>query len=131
MALRVILDADGVFMCERPYWRTALATALSVQGVDGLPRETFRALDRALFDERSAQQRVKAIGVNSNWYLSGALVGCAREGAVWRDLEIQWCRHALEDTTGKVKSRPVTGTEEATLPVRTKISRAHIRSVGR
>ena len=51
MALRVILDADGVFMCERPYWRTALATALSVQGVDGLPRETFRALDRALFDE--------------------------------------------------------------------------------
>jgi phosphoglycolate phosphatase-like HAD superfamily hydrolase len=86
MALRVVLDADGVFLCERPYWRTALATALAVLGVDGLPRETFRALDRELFDVRSAQQHVKAIGINSNWYLSGALVGCAREELVRRDL---------------------------------------------
>lgn len=86
MALRVVLDADGVFLCERPYWRTSLATALAVLGVDGLPRETFRALDRELFDVRSAQQHVKAIGINSNWYLSGALVGCAREESVRQGL---------------------------------------------
>jgi phosphoglycolate phosphatase-like HAD superfamily hydrolase len=92
MTARVILDADGVFMCERPYWRAALATALAVLGVDGLPRETFRALDRELFDARSAQQRVKAVGINSNWYLSGALVGCAREGALWQEIEVALSR---------------------------------------
>lgn len=78
--MRIVLDADGVFFNERPYWRTALATALSLAGVDDITDETFRGLYAELFDGRSAQRIVKAAGINSNWYLAEALV-CSLETA--------------------------------------------------
>lgn len=82
--MRVVLDADGVFFNERPYWRTALATALSLTGVDGISHETFRGLYAEFFDTRSAQRIVKAAGINSNWYLAEALV-CSLESIGQRE----------------------------------------------
>jgi phosphoglycolate phosphatase-like HAD superfamily hydrolase len=77
--MTIVLDADGVFLRERPYWRTALATALSLLGAHDVDEPKFRALDAELFDVRSLQRIGKDAGFNSNWDLCGALVCCLDE----------------------------------------------------
>jgi phosphoglycolate phosphatase-like HAD superfamily hydrolase len=77
--MRIVLDADGVFLRERPYWRTALAAALSLIGGENTDADTFRRLDAELFDRRAVQRIVKAVGINSNWHLCGVLIGSLRE----------------------------------------------------
>jgi len=78
-SMRIVLDADGVFLRERPYWRTALATALSLIGGENADADTFQRLDAELFDHRAVQRIVKAVGINSNWHLCGALIGSLLE----------------------------------------------------
>jgi phosphoglycolate phosphatase-like HAD superfamily hydrolase len=90
--MTIVLDADGVFLRERPYWRTALATALSLLGADDIDEPTFRALDAELFDVRSLQRIGKDAGFNSNWDLCGAMVCCLDESAR-RDALIAALRH--------------------------------------
>lgn len=82
--MRIVLDADGVFLRERPYWRTALATALSLLGADEIDHPMFRSLDAELFDARSLQRIGKDAGFNSNWDLCGAMI-CCLDGFARRD----------------------------------------------
>ncbi len=73
-AIRLVLDADGVFLSERPYWCTALATILERSDLDALARPCFAELALAAFDGEVGLERVaKERGLNSNWDLAAVL----------------------------------------------------------
>jgi len=81
----LILDADGVFMSERPYWNAALATALESAGLAPLARGRWDALADYAFGPLGVQRVTKAHGCNSNWDLAAVLVR-ALEDAAWREV---------------------------------------------
>lgn len=73
-AIRLVLDADGVFLSERPYWCTALATVLERSDLVELARPNFTELAIAAFDGGVGLERVaKERGLNSNWDLAAVL----------------------------------------------------------
>jgi len=69
----VILDADGVFLSERPYWNAALATALLRAGLAETVGDGWEVLAEAAFGAVGLQRVTKARGCNSNWDLAAAL----------------------------------------------------------
>lgn len=97
---QVVLDADGVFLRERPYWRTALATALVLADGAQPSNEVFRGLDIELFDRRGVQRILKAAGVNSNWHLAGALLGAVRSEDGGRELSSALQEGAWDELPG-------------------------------
>lgn len=69
----LILDADGVFLDERPYWEAALAVALGRADIAIPVSHDWQALARAAFDEAALQRVTKDEGCNSNWDLAAVL----------------------------------------------------------
>jgi phosphoglycolate phosphatase-like HAD superfamily hydrolase len=62
----LILDADGVFMNEMPYWKAVLATALDLHGLAG-PDTPWERLTESCLVRRRLQAVTKQRGCNSNW----------------------------------------------------------------
>jgi phosphoglycolate phosphatase-like HAD superfamily hydrolase len=70
----LILDADGVFLSERPYWNAALGTALEANGLAGRAMGRWDALADYAFGPVGLQRVTKVAGCNSNWDLAAVLV---------------------------------------------------------
>ena len=75
----LILDADGVFMNERPYWNAALATALEASDLAPLAAGRWDALADYAFGPLGLQRVTKGRGCNSNWDLAAVLVRALEE----------------------------------------------------
>ncbi len=69
---RLILDADGVFLDETPYWFAALTTALLLNELDWMVEDWSR-LSTAAFTHARLQHLTKLRGCNSNWDLAAVL----------------------------------------------------------
>jgi len=69
----LILDADGVFLSERPYWDSALRTAWKQLGFVELSSDHFEKLTAIAFDTVGLQWVAKKRGCNSNWDLTAVL----------------------------------------------------------
>lgn len=69
----LILDADGVFLDERPYWNAALATALIESGRSFASADAWDALADAAFGDAGLQRAAKRRGCNSNHDLAAVL----------------------------------------------------------
>lgn len=82
----IILDADGVFLTERPYWETALATALCANGIDAPLGSDWRWLTDVAFEKLSLHRVTKQRGCNSNWDLAAVLTVSLREPAICSEL---------------------------------------------
>lgn len=82
----VVLDADGVFMNEMTYWRTALAAAFTLADFAIADAATWERLDRAFLQRARLQRITKSRACNSNWDLAavmaGALAAPATQAAV-------------------------------------------------
>jgi len=63
----IVLDADGVFMNEMTYWRTALAAALTLAGIEVNDADRWAQLDRACLRDARLQRVTKSRACNSNW----------------------------------------------------------------
>jgi phosphoglycolate phosphatase-like HAD superfamily hydrolase len=81
----VILDADGVFLAERPYWNAALGTALEANGLVAQVAGRWDTLADRAFGPVGLQRVTKGAGCNSNWDLAAVLVR-ALDDRRWRDL---------------------------------------------
>ncbi|MGB0714547.1 MAG: HAD family hydrolase [Phycisphaerae bacterium] len=81
----VILDADGVFLDERPYWDTAFLSALAVAGITAPPKEIARQFCDVAFKQLFLQQVTKRKGCNSNIDLSAVLAKALRQDASLRE----------------------------------------------
>jgi phosphoglycolate phosphatase-like HAD superfamily hydrolase len=93
-APRLILDADGVFLDEAPFWRAALLAALR-RGAPQTERDERAFVAAALAEglQRSTKQR----GCNSNWDLAVVLVALLQQGAARAALAAgQWPRACAE-----------------------------------
>ena len=75
-----ILDADGVFLDERPYWEIALDVALSVHGLKQPNEPRWKEWVDVAFGNVRLQQVAKAAGYNSNWDLAAALTMAISDG---------------------------------------------------
>lgn len=80
----IILDADGVLLDERPYWRIAMQTALSVGGASVADFD-WTALCAVAFDALAMQRLCKRRGCNSNWDLA-AVLAAGVDDALLREL---------------------------------------------
>ncbi len=76
----LVLDADGVFLSERPYWNTALCTALDLAGLADRGRGRWDVLAGHAFGTLGLQRLAKSRGCNSNWDLAAVLVRALGEG---------------------------------------------------
>ena len=79
----LILDADGVFLSERPYWNAALGAALDASGLAERVGDRWDLLADVAFGPVGLQRVTKAVGCNSNWDLAAVLVR-ALEDEHWR-----------------------------------------------
>ena len=70
---KLILDADGVFLDERPYWDCALATAFTLCDADVAQLAYWPQLTEAAFTRVHLQRVTKRRGCNSNWDLAAVL----------------------------------------------------------
>jgi len=82
----IILDADGVFLTERPYWDTALRAALEANGIDAPSDLDWRQLTDVAFGELDLQRVTKRRGCNSNWDLAAVLTEALGAPAVRTDV---------------------------------------------
>lgn len=71
---KLILDADGVFLDERPYWYVALAAALRSSEIEPLVDGQWPELCEAAFESAALQRVAKSRGCNSNWDLAAILI---------------------------------------------------------
>ena len=62
----LILDADGVFLSERPYWNAALGAALQANGLAELAEGRWDRLADFAFGPVGLQRVTKRAGCNSN-----------------------------------------------------------------
>jgi phosphoglycolate phosphatase-like HAD superfamily hydrolase len=69
----LVLDADGVFLSERPYWNAALGAALDLAGLSPAVNGGWTALADAAFGPLGLQRMAKIRGCNSNWDLAAVL----------------------------------------------------------
>lgn len=101
----LILDADGVFFSERPYWDTALATGLMLHGVGPTTQQAWQSIADTAFGPLGLHRVAKRHGCNSNWDLAavidlalarseGRLAALIREG---NDHEAMDCLRDLAD----------------------------------
>jgi phosphoglycolate phosphatase-like HAD superfamily hydrolase len=81
----LILDADGVFLSERPYWNAALGAAFSAGGLVERARGRWDALADLAFGPFGLQRITKSAGCNSNWDLAAVLVRALSDDD-WRDV---------------------------------------------
>jgi phosphoglycolate phosphatase-like HAD superfamily hydrolase len=79
--LHIILDADGVFMNEMTYWRTALVVALDCAALPVTEPATWSALDRACLQAACLQRITKSRGCNSNWDLAAVMAAVLTDDA--------------------------------------------------
>jgi len=91
----LVLDADGVFLDEAPFWRAALLAALR----RGAPPRS--AADEGAFVaaglRQGLQRSTKQRGCNSNWDLAAVLVALLQQGAARAALAAgQWSRACAE-----------------------------------
>ncbi|GJM23796.1 MAG: hypothetical protein DHS20C16_02110 [Phycisphaerae bacterium] len=77
----LILDADGVFMDEMPYWNTALATLMYRFDLQCADTEEWVDLSRTCLNEYRVQAITKGRGCNSNWDLAAVMIRAAEDGA--------------------------------------------------
>lgn len=99
----IILDADGVFMSEMPYWRTALVAALDLHGLKPAGEGGWSELAEACLVRRRLQAVTKRRGCNSNWdfcaviarSLESEQARCDVNGALARS-DYDTCAAALE-----------------------------------
>ena len=83
----VILDADGVFLNERPYWDSALAAALTIGGVIAPTDDDWRKLATIAFERLSLQRVTKRRGCNSNFDLAAVLALSLRDSEARINIE--------------------------------------------
>lgn len=69
----LILDADGVFLDERPYWEAALRAALAINAMHVSKADGWEHLSREAFEKVGLQRVTKRRGCNSNWDLGAVL----------------------------------------------------------
>ena len=79
----LILDADGVFLSERPYFNSALGTALAANDLINRVAGRWDLLADLAFGPVGLQRVTKGVGCNSNWDLAAVLVR-ALEDESWR-----------------------------------------------
>lgn len=70
----LILDADGVFMDEMPYWNTALVTMMHRFGMSCGAPARWELLSSACFVDDCVQGVTKGRGCNSNWDLAAVMI---------------------------------------------------------
>lgn len=70
---RLVLDADGVFLDERPYWDAAIAAALATLGIE-LAADDRDVVTAIACDRVGLPKVAKERGCNSNWDLAAVLV---------------------------------------------------------
>jgi phosphoglycolate phosphatase-like HAD superfamily hydrolase len=112
----VVLDADGVFMNEMTYWRTALAAAFTLAGIEIADALTWQRLDRACLQDARLQRITKSRACNSNWDLAAvmaeALADESTRVAVRRHLAERnddRAAAALGDRMERMWSQPIPG----------------------
>jgi phosphoglycolate phosphatase-like HAD superfamily hydrolase len=97
---RLILDADGVFLDERPYWNAALATAFAVNGLRSRIGGQWDRFTNVAFGQLGMQRLTKNRGCNSNWdlavVLTKALQGLSVQQRVAEDLMANRGEYALQ-----------------------------------
>ena len=71
---KLILDADGVFFSERPYWNASLASALCACGLGDSVGGQWQALADTAYGRMSLQQVTKGRGCNSNWDMTAVFI---------------------------------------------------------
>ncbi len=77
----LILDADGVFMDEVPYWNAALATMMYRFDLECADADAWAELSRTCLVEFRVQAITKGRGCNSNWDLTAVMIRAADDGA--------------------------------------------------
>ncbi len=77
----LILDADGVFMDEMPYWNTALVTMMLRFDLECADAEEWAELSQTCLSEFRVQAITKGRGCNSNWDLTAVMIRAADDGA--------------------------------------------------
>lgn len=81
----LVLDADGVFLDERPYWDAAIAVALAAAGIERTAGQ-HAAVTAIACDRVGLPQVAKERGCNSNWDLAAVLVRALADAAVTASL---------------------------------------------
>jgi phosphoglycolate phosphatase-like HAD superfamily hydrolase len=119
----LILDADGVFLSERPYWNTALATALWRSGLSDRVGERWNTLADMAFGAAALQLVTKRRGCNSNWDLAAVLSRALRPRPVIEDvarsLESEDDRGAVNAMLVSAEGLSASGTDDSTDPLLT------------
>ena len=77
----VILDADGVFLDERPYWNAALGAALDLSGLADRAEGRWDALADYAYGPIGIHRVPKTRGLNSNWDLAALLTRVLQDSA--------------------------------------------------
>jgi phosphoglycolate phosphatase-like HAD superfamily hydrolase len=97
---RLILDADGVFLDERPYWDAALATAFAISGLRSRIGGQWDRFTDVAFGRLGMQRLTKNRGCNSNWDLAVVLTKALQVSSVQQrvaaDLAGNRDEHALQ-----------------------------------
>ena len=105
---KIILDADGVFFAERPYWNAALATAFGMSGLSASVNGGWQKLTDDAFTLLDLQTVTKYRGCNSNWDLASVLakaLECRSVcGAVQSHIEAKRTTKAVETLYGAAQS---------------------------
>lgn len=98
----LILDADGVFLSERPYWNAALGAALQANGLAARAVGRWEPLADCAFGPVGLQRVTKSAGCNSNWDLAAVLVQALRDetwcGVVGELLAVEGCEAEAMET---------------------------------
>ena len=110
----LILDADGVFLDERPYWNVALGTALLRTDLAASVQDRWAELGRFAFDDLGLQQLAKARGYNSNWDLAAVLEQALDERELRADTRRLLEMGALHEALAGIK-KSVEQSGEATM----------------
>ncbi len=84
----IIFDADGVFMDEMPYWRTALAAAVVRHELAPRDQAGWDALGDACLVRRRVQRITKGRGCNSNWDLAAVMIRALDAPSVHADVAV-------------------------------------------
>jgi len=82
----IVLDADGVFMNEMTYWRTALAAALTLADITVPDAATWHRLDQACLHTARLQRITKSRACNSNWDLAAVMAEALTRDDTRRDV---------------------------------------------
>ena len=102
---RLILDADGVFLDERPYWDAALAAAFAINGLESYVDGQWTLLTDVAFVQLGLQRLTKRRGCNSNWDLAAVLSKALANASVQRQIAESLDKRDYEDALQTVARR--------------------------